>query len=112
MVEAMSNKKLLFIYNERIKKDSLGNYYSHLTTNEMLERYKIITKDISVALPVEKSDDVNKDNLLKNIKVNEMPKVNTIKTRLFNRRKLKDFLKTNIKQNDIIIIRIPSLYGD
>jgi len=107
----VNNKQLTYFHDAQLIKDSKGTYFSTVTNNTMLDRYKVITNNIAVALRIVISDNVRESNQLQNIKVYEIPNPNTIRGLLLERYKIKRQIRDIVKNTDYVIARLPSTIG-
>lgn len=109
--------KLLFCHDGPIEKNKEGIFFSTGFNDEVFERYRVITDKISIAMRVHHVSQKNeKENYLRlsssKYNVVECPDISSIKGILFNRRKCKKILEDNIKNSNVIIVRLPSFIGN
>lgn len=100
----------IFCHDLPIYKDVNGNYCSTTLTDALFSRYFEVVDELVVATrvyPINKTyEEAHQEKIsLPNIKVLEMPNLNTIKGFIFERRKYSRIIFEEIKNCDLIFIR-------
>lgn len=108
---------VLFCHDGPIEKDEFGNYYGIGFNDELFKKYEILDSNISIAMRVH--DTFNRclsNNYLKltkeKFRVIKCPNLASIKGIFLNKQKCIKILEEEIKNADIIIIRLPSNIGN
>lgn len=100
----------LFVYDGPISKIK-NEYYGVALNNEMFQRYKKLVDELKIAVLVKEREEIaDKLSVIDIPFITEIIKLPNRKFKNIN--KAKQTLEDSIKNADIIIIRLPSLYGN
>ena len=109
--------RLIFCYDGPLKKDEDNEYYGSALTDELWQRYEVISEDINIAIRTKKIEENENEKKFSRInskkyKIIECPNISSVKGILFNRNKCKEILKKEIEKSDYVIARLPSVIGN
>ena len=109
--------KALFCYDGPLYKDDSGNYFDSILNDQMFERYFKVADELKIIIRTRKIDGENgkkKMSRLTNpcISVVECPNLSSIGGLLRNRNEAKRIIDREIKEADLIFIRLPSVIGN
>ena len=107
--------KVLFAHNGPLYRVE-DQYYTRTLGNKLVQRYLSLGKSVTYCMQVnvKKNININKYEKLnkKDLQISELPKVMTLKSRLYNQSVLKKTIRDNVEKHDIIIVRVPSYVGN
>ncbi|KAF3302248.1 glycosyltransferase [Carnobacterium sp. PL12RED10] len=108
--------KLLFSHDSILRKDSEGNFYSTTLNNDTFSRYLNIADEITIVMRSirfknDKESKYFSKLTLPNLKVVEVPNISNAKGQIFNKRRARRIMTSEIKDVDYVIARFPSFLG-
>ena len=109
--------KAIFCYDGPLYKDEQGNYFDSILNDQMFERYFKVADKLKLVIRTKDIDSKNgtkKMNRLSNpnISVVECPNLSSISGLISNRKKAKEIIEKEIREADLIFIRLPSVIGN
>jgi len=104
----------LFVYDGGIINNN-GLYYTDIFGDELIKRYSFFNMNVEYLMreiPYTEGDENRYSKIeYKNFKFTKLPNICSIKGLVFNYNRTRKIIKNRIKDNNIIIIRLPSFAG-
>src|SRR5690554_404529 len=105
------SKRIVYFHDAPLEKHN-GVYYSAITNDILFNRYKVIAKDVSAALRVNRVNVKPIISRIDNTNIIELENIKTFKGLLLKRRKVMRKIKQTVLDHDYIIARLPSSNGN
>ncbi|KYP20851.1 GDP-mannose-dependent alpha-(1-6)-phosphatidylinositol monomannoside mannosyltransferase [Streptococcus parauberis] len=107
----------LFSFDGPMYKDKNGIYCNMYITDEMLERYLLVVDELLILIRTFDLNNTYKEENMKpilsqNVKIIEVPNLNSPKGMIFEKSKWKKSIRELVNISDLIFCRIPSVLSD
>lgn len=107
--------RLLFVHDGPLFKSKSGDYYGVHVDDKLVNRYKLLSKDITLLMRVMNLDDEELQKYSKltmdNLNVVSIPDFKSIKGLIFNYFRAREIVNATVDSHQIIVVRQPSASG-
>ena len=110
------NKKVLFVHDGPIYRDSHNKFYGIHLNDDLRKRYLLLGDEVKFLIRVERisDNDLNKYSQInsKSFDVIAFPNFKSIRLFFKNHKNAKEIIETSVRKHDIIVCRLPSASGN